>query len=162
RQAATDDGSGLIVASHAQLGERFLSCEGAPELLFTENETNTERLVRVPNRTPYVKDGFNSYLVHGRRHAVNAEGKGTKAGAHYSVGVPGKESRVVRLGLAEVMPDRSTARGPFGSGFDDAMAARRREADEFYAAVIPSTLDADAANVMRQALAGMLWSKQFY
>jgi hypothetical protein len=153
RQAAP----GVIAASHPDLGERFLSCEGAAALLFTENETNTERLFGTPNRTPYVKDGINNFIVHGRREAVNSEPKGTKASAHYPLAVGAGESRTVRLRLSDAAPA-----GPFGSGFDAAMQGRRKEADEFYATIIPASLDADGANVMRQALAGMLWSKQFY
>jgi hypothetical protein len=149
----------VIAASHPDLGERQLSCEGAPVLLFTENETNSERLFRAPNRTPYVKDGFNEYLVHGRREAVNPARTGTKAAAHYPVTVGAGESRTLRVRLR----DAESGRGePFGAGFDAVMAARRTEADEFYASVIPRSLDADSARVMRQALAGMMWSKQFY
>ena len=151
-------GSGTTVAAaHSELGERILSCDGAPELLFTENETNTERLVHVPNRTAYVKDGINNYIVHGRRSAVNPEQQGTKVAVHYPLTVKAGGARIVRLRLTDAPPA-----APFGPGFDGVMQARRQEADEFYAAVIPSKLDADAANVMRQALAGMLWSKQFY
>jgi Glycosyl hydrolase family 63 C-terminal domain len=153
RQAA----GGVIAASHPDLGERFLACDGASELLFTENETNTERLFRTPNRTPYVKDGIDNYIVHGRRDAVNPERTGTKASAHYPLTIAAGESATVRLRLHDV---RSTS--PFGRDFDSVMAARRKEADEFYATVIPRSLSADAANVMRQAIAGMMWSKQFY
>ena len=163
RQAA----DGVIAASHPDLGEQVLSCEGAPALLFTENETNTERLFGTPNRTPFVKDGINNYIVHGRRDAVNAEQTGTKASAHYPLTVGAGESRTVRLRLHDVAlaapaPPKDGPAGPFGSGFDAVIKARRQEADEFYASVIPASLGADTANVMRQALAGMLWSKQFY
>ena len=157
RQAA----GGTIAASHPDLGDRYLHCDGAAALLFTENETNTARLVHVPNRTPYVKDGINNYIVHGRRDAVNAEKTGTKAAAHYPLTVGAGESRTVRLRLSDAAPAPTKA-DPLGSNFDSALQARQQEADEFYATVIPSSLDADAANVMRQALAGMLWSKQFY
>jgi hypothetical protein len=148
------EGNGPIAASHAELGERFFYAEGARTLLFTENETNTERLVHVPNRTPYVKDGIHNYIVRGRQTAVNPEKTGTKAAAHYPLTVAAGASEVLRLRIADVPPA--------DIDFDAVINDRRREADEFYAAVIPSSLDADAANVMRQALAGMLWSKQFY
>ena len=148
---------GLVAVSHADLGERFLCCEGAATLLFTENETNNERLFSAPNRTPYVKDAINNYVVHGRQEAVNPEKKGTKVSAHYTITVGAGASQTLRLRLSAAAPA-----APFGSGFDSVMTARRKEADEFYAAVIPSSLTADQANVMRQALAGMLWSKQFY
>ena len=163
RQAAAGDGGGVIAASHPELGERFFYAEGSPALLFTENETNTERLFDTANRTPYVKDGINNAIVHGRQDAVNAEKTGTKASVHYLLTVGAGECQTLRLRLSDAAPaaSKSTRGGPFDS-FDGLMKARRQEADEFYASVIPSSLNADAANVMRQALAGMLWSKQFY
>jgi hypothetical protein len=165
RQAIASDGGGAIAASHSELGERFLYCEGEPSLLFTKNETNTQRLVGAPNRTPYVKDGINDYIVHGRHDAVNPEKTGTKASVHYALTVGAGESKLLRLRLSDVAPAALAAQNgqgdPFG-GFDNSMDVCRREADEFYATIIPSPLDADEANVMRQALAGMLWSKQFY
>ena len=154
-----------IAASHGDLGERFFHAEGTPALLFTENETNSERFGQGPNRTPYVKDAFDGYVVHGREQAVNPGNTGTKAAALYAVTVAPGESRVVRLRLSDVAPIAGglrTLSGPFGAGFDAVMDSRRQEADEFYATVIPASVTADEANVMRQALAGMLWSKQFY
>ena len=168
RQFATEDTDGIIVASDASLGERFLYCEGTTSLLFTENETNSERLAHAPNRTPYVKDGINNYIVHGHEGAVNAGKEGTKAAVHYPLTVDAGKSRTLCLRLnneapaVAASPRENVGGGLFGSAFDTIMDARRREADEFYAAVIPSSLAADAANVMRQALAGILWSKQFY
>ena len=153
RQASSQ----AIAASHPELGERLLSCEGAAALLFTENETNTERLFHTPNRTPYVKDGIDSFIVHGRREAVNPAQTGTKASAHYPVTVGARESRTVRLRLSE-----AGSNGRSGGSFDAVMQARRKEADEYYAKIIPSSLNTDETNVMRQALGGMLWSKQFY
>jgi hypothetical protein len=160
------DGS-VISAAHEDLGERFVYSEDAAELLFTENETNTQRIEGTPNRTPYVKDGVNDYIVHGRANAVNPRRLGTKAAVHYSITVGAGQSHVIRLRLSNIAPGEfakatSASSQPFGAGFGAVMAARRREADEFYASVIPASLSADAANVMRQALAGMLWSKQFY
>src|SRR5262245_47227555 len=148
---------GIVAASHPELGEQILSCEGTPALLFTENETNTERLFGKRNRTPYVKDGVHACVVDGRRDAVNPEQTGTKVSAHYWLTVAAGQSQTIRLRLSNTAPT-----GPFDRGFDDVIQARLKEADEFYATVIPASLDADAANVMRQALAGMLWSKQFY
>ncbi len=165
RHAALGGAGSMITALHPELGERFFYAEGSPELLFTENETNTDRLVQVPNRTPYVKDGINSYIVQGRDDAVNAEKTGTKASAHYVLNVGAGKSQILRLRLSDAAPSlaksESASSSPFGD-FDVVMKTRRQEADEFYASVIPSSLGADAANVMRQALAGMLWSKQFY
>jgi hypothetical protein len=156
RQTASGSAA-VIAASHPDLGERFLACEGAAEILFTENETNTARLFDSPNRTPYVKDGIDARVVHGRRDAVNPAHTGTKAAAHYPLTVGAGQSRTVRLCLTDAAPST-----PFGQGFQTVMTERLKEADEFYAGVIPPTLDADAARVMRQALAGMLWTKQFY
>ena len=157
----------VVRALDPALGERYLYCEGEAPLLFTENETNTQRIFGVPNRTPYVKDSINDYVVHGRQEAVNPEKKGTKAAPHYRLTVQPGECQVVRLRLSDASPDdfakaNGQLGGPFGGGFDEAMKARLAEADEFYGTVIPRSLDADAANVMRQALAGMMWSKQFY
>jgi hypothetical protein len=160
RLASGGKGGASVVASHAELGERILSCEGSPALLFTENETNSERLVQIPNRTPYVKDGIHNFLVAGRREAVNPENRGTKAAAHYRVSVPAGKEATVRLRLGPAGP--GGAASPFGKEFDALVDARRREADEFYDEVIPSSLGEDEARVMRQAVAGMLWSKQFY
>jgi len=151
------DGAAAIAASHAAVGDRVLYAMGDPPLLFTENETNAERLFRSPNRTPYVKDGIDAFVVGGRAGAVNPAKTGTKAAAHYSLTVPGGGSQVIRLRLS------GAAHGPADeAAFDAIVSARRREADEFYAGLIPASLDADAANVMRQALGGMLWTKQFY
>jgi hypothetical protein len=160
-------GTGVIKAIDPRLGERWLSCEGDVPLLFTENETNTQRIFGVPNRSPYVKDSLNTYVVHGQEGVVNPEHKGTKVAAHYRLTVNPDACQVVRLRLSDVAPASPAqtdgeGTGPFGSQFEAVLQARRREADEFYAAVIPASLGADGANVMRQALAGMLWSKQFY
>jgi len=164
---ATGAPGGVIRASHPELGERFLYAEGPTELLFTENETNTERLFRVSNRTPYVKDGIDSYIVHGRHDAVSPDKRGTKASAHYPLIVEAGASRTLQLRLSDAAPTvlastTSGPGGPFGASFDQMMAMRRQESDAFYAGVIPAALSPDRANVMRQALAGMLWSKQSY
>jgi hypothetical protein len=159
RRASRGDADGTIALSHPDLGERFLHAEGRATLLFTENETNHERLHRTPNRTPYVKNAFDRYLVQRAKDACNPERTGTKAAAHYELDVGARQSRTLRLRLAGAAPAKGSS--PF-SDFEAVMQARRREADEFYATVIPSSLGADAANVMRQALAGMLWTKQFY
>jgi hypothetical protein len=154
-------GIGVVAASHAELGERYLYGEGEATLLFTENETNAERIFGKPNASPWVKDAINEYLVHGRKDAVNPAQTGTKAAVHYQVTVPAGQSVVIRLRLT---PDdlATHARGPFGPDFDAVVAARRQEADAFYASITPPGVSADAALVMRQALAGMLWSKQFF
>jgi hypothetical protein len=154
-----------VRAVHPVLGERYLYCAGAATLSFTENETNTQRIFGVSNRTPYVKDGINNYIVHGQKDAVNPEQKGTKAAAHYHLTVPPGGRQVLHLRLTDraVLADGKSQRGaPLGDSFVEALALRHQEADDFYKTVIPHSLNADEANVMRQALAGMLWSKQFY
>ena len=147
-----------IELEHANLGRRSLACEGAPELLFTENETNLQRLYGSPNGSPYVKDGINEYVVHGAHDAVNPKQIGTKAALHYVLSLAPGETQLVRLRLRPSTASRES----FGEAFDGIFADRMREADEFYSTVIPSQLSPDARNVMRQAFAGMLWSKQFY
>ncbi|HEY1268604.1 MAG TPA: glucosidase, partial [Candidatus Binatia bacterium] len=156
---------GVVRASDAKLGRRYFYCEGQPSFLFTENETNTQRIFGVPNRTPYVKDGINNAIVHGQERAVNPAQKGTKVAPHYHITVKAGAQHVIRLRLSDIAPaDAGSAKSKaaFGSDFNQVLQARRREADEFYSAVVPSSLNPDQANVMRQALAGMLWSKQFY
>src|SRR4051794_8855941 len=146
-----------IKLTHHSLGKRWLYFEGSPELLFTENETNTKRLFGVDNSHPCVKDGINDYIVHGAKDAVSPEGKGTKAAGHFRTELSGGESVTLRLRLTNI--DFS---GEAFDDFDGIFSAREREADEFYATVIPQELSSDAQNVMRQGFAGMLWSKQFY
>ncbi|NKL32428.1 glucosidase [Rhizobium leguminosarum bv. viciae] len=149
----------------AEAGEtRYLYCDGSPALLFTENETNTLRLFGVPSATPFVKDGIDSFVLHARTDAVNPQQIGTKASAHYVVIVDAGQSRTLRLRLCDVPPvaGSKNVRPMFDRSFDDAMQARRREADEFYASITPPSMTDDAADVMRQALAGMMWGKQFY
>jgi hypothetical protein len=156
----------VIAAKHPELGEFYLYCDGHVPLLFTENETNTERIYGVPNRPPHVKDGINDYVTRGVREAVNPDMTGTKASAHYRLRIDPRAHRVVRLRLTEVGPADARRvygpHGPFGGHYDEVVRTRKQEADDFYAAVIPAALNADAVNVIRQALAGMLWSKQFY
>ena len=161
---AHDKTGGIVALSHRDLGERFFYAESATALLFTENETNTERLLGMPNRSHYVKDGINNYIVHGKKDAVNPEKKGTKVSAHYALTLAAGESRAVRLRLSDQPMAKSPEAigGQFGKAFESVFEARLQEADEFYAAVIPPSFTPDEASVMRQALAGMLWSKQFF
>ncbi len=157
--------SAVVRAHEMQLGDRYLYCDGKPALLFTENETNAKRLFNAENRTPFVKDGINNFIVYGQTDAVNPQQTGTKVAAHYRLTVPAGKSEVVRVLLTKTAPgahDKTAGNGALGPRFDEVLQARRQEADEFYASVIPASLDADAANVMRQALAGMLWSKQYF
>jgi Glycosyl hydrolase family 63 C-terminal domain len=153
--------SRAIELAEPKYGTRYLVCDGAPELLFTENETNSRRLFGLDGPSPWAKDGINDYIVNGRADAVNPARRGTKAAAHYRLMVEAGETVTVKLRLTDRLPTGVDA-GTVGDDFDAVFAARRREADEFYDTVIPSSLSADAASVMRQALAGMLWSKQYY
>jgi hypothetical protein len=147
---------GVIQASHQQLGEYRLYCDGGPELLFTENETNTQRLWGQPSVSAYVKDAFHSCLITGDGSAVNPGREGTKAAAHYIFEVPAGGSNTARLRLAA-----GTAVNPF-NGFETVFDRRIADADEFYNRITPASLKEDERRVHRQALAGMLWSKQFY
>jgi len=149
-------GERAVLASHERLGARTLSCEGNPELLFTENESNATRLWGQANSSPYVKDAFHAYLISGVREAVNRAKTGTKAAAHYRLEVPAGGSKAVRLRLSEKPPAR-----PFDQ-FDAILAARLADADEFYNRIAPHSLNEDERRVYRQALAGMLWGKQYY
>ncbi|MEW6321124.1 MAG: glucosidase [Acidobacteriota bacterium] len=147
----------VIALDDPYYGQRWLAAEGDPGLLFTENDTNTPRLYGSAHGGFY-KDGINDFIVHGRQDAVNTSGIGTKAAAHYELTVPAGGAVVVRLRLL----DRAPAAGEFGEGFDRMVAERRAEADEFYDTVVPASLSDDGRLVMRQALAGLLWSKQYY
>ncbi len=148
-----------IVAAHETLGSRWFYCDGEPELLFTENETNNAKIFNTLNSSPFVKDGINNYVVGGDRNAVNPSHTGTKAAAHYVVEVPANGESIIRLRLRDTAP---SSEPPFGIGFDNDFRTRKRDADEFYASVLPAKATKDEALVMRQALAGMLWSKQHY
>ena len=149
---------GVIEADHESLGLRWLVADGTPELLFTDNDTNSERLFGAPNPSPYVKDGINDHVVHGAPGRVNPARTGTKAALHYRVTLGPGESAAIKLRLANTPPlgDR------LGAEFDALLAHRIAEADAFYATVIPDCLPDDGKRVMRQALGGLLWSKQFY
>jgi hypothetical protein len=150
-----------VAATHPLLGELVLSCDGKVPLLFTENETNHERLFPgQKNESPYVKDGINNCVVQGNQGEVNPGKKGTKVAAHYHIKVDGGQSKVIHLRLSSSSSDQKVK--SFGKQFDKVFTDRLREADEFYKSVTPPSVSEDAAKVMRQALAGMLWSKQFF
>lgn len=150
-----------IEVNHPYYGLRWLYCEDLPALLFTGNDTNSQRLYEADNGIPYVKDGINEYIVHGAKGAVNPKPVGTKAAAHYPLTLGPGETATVRLRFTdtEVL---LTGEEPLSADFHRIFSERQREADEFYASVIPPNLSPDARNVMRQAFAGLLWSKQFY
>jgi hypothetical protein len=146
-----------VETEHNELGRYLLYCDGNPTLLFTDNETNNERIFRTPNASPYVKDGINNYIVAGRQDAINPNQIGTKVAAYYRIDIPAGQTSVIRLRLSDVAPD-----APFDTEFEQCLDRRRREANDFYRAITPAGISDDAANVMRQALAGMLWSKQYF
>ncbi len=157
-------GTSELVAEHHGLGNFALAIEDAPagarpELVFTDNESNLERLWNAPNPQPFVKDAFHDFVIGGQRAAVNPELTGTKAGAHFRLRLaPGQSLALrLRLGASERLPAQR-----FGREFDALFRARLAEADEFYAERIPATLSAEERAVARQAYAGLLWSKQFY
>jgi hypothetical protein len=193
RADAGDARYAAIDAEHPELGQYLLTCEGSPTLLFTENETNAERLFSAPSATLYVKDGIHDAVVRGRPAAVNPAQVGTKAAAHYQMVVAAGETVLLRLRLAQVRPGGSSpaarpelrhipkhVRETVAAGgvrvadggvqsvtrwdddFDSILAARRAAADEFYESLHPPALTEDERRVQRQALAGLVWSKQLF
>ncbi len=185
RSAPETPGAVCAELQHWQYGKRWLLCAGRPELLFTENETNYAKIFNYRSRTPYVKDAFHEWLIHGNHAAVNPERTGTKMAAHYPLQLGPGESLTIRLRLTDIDPlggmdndspmvgaitspaHQERAEGvpgtnDFDKGYDALFAQRQKEADEFYSSRLPKQLSADAHQLMRQAYAGMLWSKQFY
>lgn len=133
--------------------------ETEQSLLFTDNETNQERIFGRPNASPYVKDAFHRYVIDGTHECVNSANAGTKCATYCKVEVPAKGEFVMKMRLTR---DRNSQGGLFGKAFDDTFDRRKQEADEFYHAITPPKISDDERLVMRQALAGMLWSKQYY
>ena len=158
-EGLSDNGASVIGASHAQLGERSLYCEGGPQLLFTENETNNERIFGTPNPSPFVKDGINNDVVNGKQGAINPDLTGTKAAALYRMTVEGGKSKTIRLRFGTLA---LAAVGNRFKTFDEVMQTRKNEADIFYRSITPDRATKDESQVLRQALAGMLWSKQYF
>ena len=156
RPSIVQTGAGAARAEHRDLGGYHLYCEGEPQLLFCENDSNGPRLYGLPGEGLYFKDGINDYVVEGRPHAVNPQQRGTKMAALYELKVPHGKSRTVRLRLSQ-----AELAAPFAD-FGQLLTDRQREADEFYDCIQERLTDPDARNVQRQAFAGMLWSKQFY
>lgn len=152
------DTASVVELNHPYYGKRWLYCEDSPELLFTENDTNVQRLYNAQNPTPYVKDGINEYVVNHNAGAVNPAQFGTKVSPHYKMVIQPGETKTISLRLT----DHQVNRYPLGAEHDHVLAARKQEADEFYSHLISPHLSVDAQNVQRQAFAGMLWSKQFF
>jgi hypothetical protein len=184
RIATSVPGSLCAELDHWQYGKRWLLCAGQPELLFTENETNFQRLFRGTNRS-YVKDAFHAYVIRGDKTAVNPGQVGTKMAALYRFALSAGESVTLKLRLTDMEPlaamdsnspmvgamnapgfgeraEGVPGTNDFGAGFDAVFAKRQTEADEFYNSRVAKDLSADAKLVMRQGFAGMMWNKQFY
>jgi hypothetical protein len=171
RPRIEQDGADLVVADHPLAGYRLQAAPGqdgaSPEALFCENETNTARIYGADPATPYPKDGIDDHVVSGLP-TVNPDGAGTKAAFHYVLTVPGGESAELRLRLRRAKA-RATPAGPrktggkwAGAAFEQVVAAREADADEFYAALAPDGTTPEAMQVLRQACAGLVWSKQMY
>jgi hypothetical protein len=164
------DGEGEVLAVHETLGRRRWSAGAGPDgrlplLLFTENETNSERIFGTPNERPHVKDAFHDYVIDGQGAAVSPALRGTKVAAHYRFALAPGEERSVELRLREAAGEGDGAGSggaPFGEGFDATFRTRRREADAFFDSIRPVGLDDEQARVWRQGYAGLLWTKQFY
>jgi Glycosyl hydrolase family 63 C-terminal domain len=173
-----------VELQHWQYGKRWLLCAGQPQLLFTENETNYERVFAGKSPTPFVKDAFHEYLIHKNQAAINPQQTGTKMAAYYPLTLGPGDSTTLKLRLTDtdpldgIRPDSHKvdvtsplhadpngevpATNDFGTGFDYLFDLRQKEADDFYASRVPKDISEDARSVMRQALSGMMWSKQFY
>jgi len=160
-----------VLAKHAELGNYTLTCDGEPEFLFCDNETNSRRLFGSNQTVGHFKDAFHEYIVHGNRSALNPEPEGTKTGILYRLTIPAGGSQQIRLRLTSGSGRRSapsdqsrltSAATDSFANFDAIFAQRIREADEFYAELQKNIADADARLIQRQAFAGMIWGKQFY
>ncbi len=149
--------SKTIKATHADLGTRWLYAETANALLFTNNETNKQKIYNVPNTSLYLKDGINDYIIRSDKEAINPENKGTKAAAHHILRIGGKQKAVIKLRLSN-----AEVKDPFANSFTDLFVKRKQEADAFYKKVTPAPLSDDMRSVQRQAFAGLLWNKQCY
>ena len=157
REGEAPSGARRIDVDSEYYGRLTLLCEGSPELLFTENESNARRLWGADNDSPFVKDGIHDYVVRGAKSAVNPERVGSKASARYTLAIPAGKSATVRLRLGNGTPESA-----FGADFDAVFEERIAEADAFYDSLATPDLSDDARAVQRQAFAGVLWSKQFY
>ena len=148
----------IIKTYHPKQGDRWLYCEGNPELLFTENETNYQQIFDYDNGSKYAKDGINNYIVNGQKEDVNPNQIGTKFSPHYQLIIAPGETKSIKLRLS----DRSDLAEPLGNEFNVIFKTRLTEADEFYQQINEASLNEDLINIQRQAFAGMLWSEQYY
>jgi hypothetical protein len=155
-----ESGAASIHASHPDLGDFALHCKDADELVFTDNETNTEIIYDKPNQSPYTKCGINRYIVHGETAAVNPSQQGTKASVIHHLSIGANASYTIQLRLTKSTPE--TQNDSAFHDFDQILARRKQDCDDYYARVMPAGLSTEQKLVFRQAMAGMLWSKQFY
>ena len=147
---------GFVKATHEELGEYNFYFQNANITLFTENETNTEKLYSLPNQTPFVKDAFHQAIVHGD-NSIEGKENGTKFSPVYTLSLAGNSSQEIKLRLS-----KKALKSPLNKDFDTIFSKKQVEADNFYATIQPKNADADTLNIQRQAFAGMLWSKQYY
>ncbi len=161
KQIVNAENLAVVELNETSLGTYRLYCEGSSQLLFTDNETNYERIFNGKNTSEFVKDGINDFVVNGKQHAVNPHNTGTKAAANYVLNIPANSSETIYLRFTN-HDLGSISHDQFIAGCEEVFVQRIAEADEFYADVIPEKLSPDAQSVMRQAFAGMLWSKQYY
>ena len=164
KSANAPQGLRAVEADHPQLGMHRIYFDQEVPLLFTENETNDQRIFGRRNTTPYVKDAFHEFIVHGQDGAVNPNHSGTKMAAHYEITIPAKDKSILQIRLvgADAPLPKLPATNLFDRNFDQIFADRKKEADNFYEKIMPQGASEDEQNVIRQALAGMLWSKQYY
>jgi hypothetical protein len=147
-----------VKAEHERLGDYFFYFQNPDKLLFTENETNTEKVTGTPNKSIFVKDAFNDAIIEGKNvNELAARKAGTKVSPVYQLKINAGATKTVYCRLSSKQVDT-----PFARGFKDVFKVRKQEADEFYAAILPKGMDGEKANIQRQALAGILWSKQYY
>jgi hypothetical protein len=158
RYAESEEQLKVVEATHPELGNMWLYCDDPGGLVFTDNETNYEKVFGSPNQSPYVKDGINDYLVNGKETAINSKGTGTKVSAHYTLTIAPGKTETVKLRLSDTI----NLIDPFGKHYDSIFVKRKKEADEFYRRVCPYTIPEDLLAIQRQAFSGMLWTKQFY
>ncbi|MDF5736439.1 MULTISPECIES: MGH1-like glycoside hydrolase domain-containing protein [unclassified Nostoc] len=158
KEVESGNGFHVVEVFHSTLGKRWLYCQEANEILFTENETNYQRLFGSPNSSAYVKDSINDYIVQAKKEVVNPNKVGTKASADYFLTVGAGETKIIKLRLSDI-PNLVE---PVDQEFDTIFSERQQEADKFYQRVTPFPLSEDMRNVQRQAFAGMLWGKQYY
>jgi hypothetical protein len=153
-------GAASLHATHPDLGDFALHCKDADELVFTDNETNTEIIYDKPNQSPYTKCGINRYIVHGETAAVNPSQQGTKASAIHHLSIGANASYTIQLRLTKSTPETQNDSAFYD--FDQILDRRKQDCDDYYARVMPAGLSTEQKLVFRQAVAGMLWSKQFY